>query len=409
MDLKPDHKFYFVNFISIQKLRRVDITSHYDDYGKEAQFYLNVADYFGTNRIVPRSGEWKSPWNLDLMPGLEMPKYDAGFSKSFEQVSDEKAIEIKKLIQSSGAKVTLYYSGGIDSVVCLVALLRNLNDEELKNITIALSTESIIEYPDFYRKYIHNKLNVVDSANLKYSDIQNAGGYAITADQGDSIFGTELATELYYNYKDLVSKLSGSARAKLENYESKISSRDVHYSEYADILIKFFDVPHSPEFGSMFYERMKHNIQSAGVSVHTLHDFFWWWIFNLKYSECAVRGALFYSEGVDLKQCLHKTIINWFNGRDYQLWSLANNNSGQKIRGTTAASYKWAAREYIYSFDKNPWFFRHKLKVSSLKNIFERSRAKVTRVFGMDQDYKVITYLHPDIEEFMHSKLLKFG
>ncbi|MBY0554286.1 hypothetical protein K2P97_07140 [bacterium] len=409
MVINPDHKFYFVSFISRQRLRRIDITSHYNDYGKEAQFYLDVADFFGVNRIVPRSGEWNLPWKINLMPGLEMPLYDAGFSKNFEQVSDERALEIKKLIQASNAKITLYYSGGIDSVVSLVALLRNLTDEELQNITIALSSESIIEYPEFFHKYIHNKLKIVDSAHVKYSDIQNAGGYAITADQGDSIFGTELATELYYNYKDLLANLSGQMRSKLENYESKVSSREAHYSDYADILIKFFELPGSPEFGAKFYERMKLNIQTSGASVYTLHDFFWWWIFNLKYSECAVRGALYYSDGEDLKKCLHETTINWFNGRDYQLWSMANNNTGQKIRGTTAASYKWAAREYIYSFDKNPWYFRHKLKVSSLKNIFERTQAKTTRIFGMDQDYKVVTYMDPGIEVFMHNQLSKFG
>ena len=95
-------------------------------------------------------------------------------------------------------------------------------------------------------------------------------------------------------------------------------------------------------------------------SIHSLHDFFWWLIFNIKYLNCAVRGSLYFNDRVEWKTAMDR-IVNWFGHNDYQLWSMVNNNNGQKIK-KTQASYKWAAREYIYDLDKNDWYKFFKIR-----------------------------------------------
>jgi PP-loop superfamily ATP-utilizing enzyme len=49
------------------------------------------------------------------------------------------------------------YSGGIDSTLVIISLLKNASEEERNNITILLSENSIGENPNFYKDHILGK------------------------------------------------------------------------------------------------------------------------------------------------------------------------------------------------------------------------------------------------------------
>jgi hypothetical protein len=70
----------------------------YQECDTGGKFYINIAKRLNPCRFVTRHGEWSLPWKQELIPGFEMPAYDANFSKSFDQVTDERALEIKKRI-----------------------------------------------------------------------------------------------------------------------------------------------------------------------------------------------------------------------------------------------------------------------------------------------------------------------
>ena len=115
------------------------------------KFFMNIGKRLSTNRFVTRHGEWSLPWKQELIPGFEMPDYNT-FTKSFSDVCDSKALSIKSSIHE-GNKFALMYSGGIDSTVILVSLLKNLSTTELRNIVICCSADSIIENPLFFNNY----------------------------------------------------------------------------------------------------------------------------------------------------------------------------------------------------------------------------------------------------------------
>ncbi len=351
----------------------------------EMQFHINVARKFGKNRFSARSGEWKTPWAIKSVPGFSMPKAEPDFSKSFSEVTHNRAIEIRSIIAASKAQIVVLYSGGIDSTICLVSLIQNLSPKELERIDICMSSESLIENPIFFRSFIQGKFKILDSASVGYAEIENAGNYVITCDQGDSIFGTELATEFYL-------------------YNPDVDPED-SFLQNQDKIIKFFELEKTPSFAKDFYDRVLTNIKTAEVSIKSLHDFFWWIIFNLKYMDCALRGPVFYySRSANREQIIQSRAINWFGSHDYQQWSMANNNNGQKIRGNLANTYKWAGRQFIYQFDKNDWHFRHKLKISSLIKISYRSpnRFVAKNIFGLDVNYNVISLGDPLSNQLIH-------
>lgn len=411
---------FYANFtpgaIHLQKLINPTFVGSLSPGGR---FYFNLGKAMKYASYVPRSGEWTTPWPSAVAPGYEMPAYDATYNHNFAEVTDMRAMDIKKLINDTDANVALFYSGGIDSTVCLSSLIKNLTKEELSHVHVNMSTDSIMENPNFFRTFIRDKIKIIDSMDNKYSDLVDKGYHCLTADLGDCLFGTELGTKMYAQFKSLSNTLPSNLRVDVENLYYDVINKDVHYSRYKDLIMLYFNnlleknrmfpmIESDYKFGELLYNKIEHNINTSSVPIHSLHDFFWWIIFGPKFMHCALRGGFLYSLGENRKYIYDKT-INWYGSTDYQLWSMANNNNGEKIRGTSQSSYKWAARKYIYDFDGNEWYFRYKIKIASLPFIKMRNYRKYytdfDTQFGMNSDYDVLRVGNPEVDQFITSGL----
>jgi hypothetical protein len=373
-----DDSVYFSNIRLDHKIQKKFWSNVREKSSDGGKFYIDIAKKLSYVRFVPRDGEWSLPWNQELIPGFEMPDYEPNFSKSFAQVTDERANYIKARI-NNGDKFAVMYSGGMDSTLILSSLLKNLSKEELQSIMVCCSIHSIIENPEFWRKHIYGKLKIIDSSNHSYDDYIGMGYRPITGDEGDCIFGTSIGLQLYHNYDFYVSQLDPAVQSNLLKLRNKISSGDVHYTLFADIIsrhLSYNTTAEGLEFGRLLYEKYHRNIITSKVPVHSLHDFFWWLIFNVKYLNCSVRGAIYFNHTLPIRQCID-SMENWFNGEGYQKWSMVNNNNGSKIRNTLA-TYKYDQRKYIYDFDKNDWYFQYKTKLESLTNLLIKGKIKST-------------------------------
>ena len=409
--LKLDDTLYFSS-ISYNAFLDSYWGSIYDQCDHNGRFILDLSKRINPLRYVTRNGEWSTPWKQELIPGHEMPVYDPTFNKSFEQISDEQAMLIKHRI-NQGEKFVIMYSGGIDSSVIMVALIKNLTTEELQSVSICTTPESIIEHPSFWEKYIQGKFQLIDGTCNKYDNLIEQGLTPITADEGDCIFGTVLGLTLYSNYDFYISDMQEPVKSNLAALKYKISNPDIHYSAYKEIIIKHLTNGGNPLFGRLLYEKYDHNIKTASVPVHSLHDFFWWAIFNVKYLNCAVRGALYFNDQVEWKTAMD-TIVNWFSYPDYQRWSMANNNNGQKIN-STLASYKAASKDYIWSLDKDDWYRNFKIKLESLWVLTIRqdvSKLSVDRMpshrVGLTKDYEMLYANDPGVKEYFTHHLTNY-
>jgi len=368
--------------------------------GEGGKFFIDVSKRMSPNISVSRcSGEWSLPWPQDIIPGFEAPEYDPTFNKSYSDITDLRALEIKHLIQQ-GNKFALFYSGGIDSTLVLYALLKNLSAEELKSIAICSSIDSILENPNTWHRYIQDKFQVFDSTNYWFDDIIQLGYFPITSEPADQIMGNLMAITMYHNYDAFISHLSPDVQTNLKKIKHKISSDEVHYSAYQDLIVRHLAYDKTPQglkFGRILYEKYNNCVKTSPWPAHSLHDFFWSSYFNLKYTNCILRGPLFYNSKISKKECLDK-IVPWFHTEDYQKWAMVNNNNGQKIRNTLA-TYKYASREYIHNFDKNDWYFHFKTKLESLTNV--RAKFRGTNVnFGMDKNYQMLSIEDNSVKEY---------
>jgi hypothetical protein len=236
------------------------------------------------------------------------------------------------------------------------------------------------------------------------------------------LFGTTFASHLYYNWRSYANDLSNVNARAIEEKICSFTDPNVHYSEFKDLLINYFKIPKkqgfpfyslekpNPAFGEMFYNKLDLHAKTSPVEIRSLHDFFWWYIFNLKYVNCAVRGHIYYNDRLGIKQA-NDTIINWYHTHDYQLWSMNNNNNGTKI-GYTAATYKKVARDYIFEFDRNPWYQHFKLKIENVGLMFNKQSVDLIPVderpnarFGVTSDYQLLSIDQQNVQDYILNSL----
>lgn len=386
-----------------------------EESGSGGKFIVDISKLYKPQRFVSRNGEWSVPWPQKIPPGFEMPQYESNFNKNFSDVSDERAKEISELIRTKNYRYAVMYSGGIDSTVIMAALIKNLTQEELKNISVCANGHSMIENPIFWKKFIYGKFEILDSSSLKYDDLIEKGYRPITADEGDCIFGTMSFLDLQQNYEYYLNQLSHESRTNLRSLKDKMTDGDVHYSQFKDILIKHWSIPGNPNLGKDWYDKFEKNIQSASVPIQSVHDWYWWILFNIKWVSCAIRIPVYLNDRLNCGVIINDWSVNWFNTVAYQQWSMVNNNNGQKIV-YTATTYKMAARRYIYDLDKNDWYFYFKLKLGSLgPNVMLRQdvsnipkELRPNARFGIDANYEILSIDDLDVQEYIRYHMSRF-
>lgn len=235
------------------------------------------------------------------------------YTYSFSDTCDYTATNILK--NSNGKPINIYWSGGIDSTAVLVSFLKN--SDNLNNINITLSKDSIEEYPLFFNNFILDKIKFTVSENPM--TLVNTDFINVTGELGDQIFG--------------------SASIFTANDKGKL------FDKYTNYL------------SESFIEVISEQLNKCPIELNSVFDILWWINFSMKYQYVQLR---IYAD--ILKP--FGSILHYFDTQEFQLWSL--NNHDKKIK-STIESYKYMAKDYIYDFTKDSDYRDYKLKVNSLK------------------------------------------
>ena len=99
----------------------------YNESAPGGRFMLDFS-HIEPNAWVSRNGaEWSLPWTVKIKDRFKMPIYDPAFKKSWQEITDERAADVARMIREENKKFSILYSGGIDSTLITVALLKNLS------------------------------------------------------------------------------------------------------------------------------------------------------------------------------------------------------------------------------------------------------------------------------------------
>ena len=309
-----------------------------------------------------------SPWKLEPtqfpVPQLPTTKLD------FTDTVDETALGISKLIDR-GRTAYLFWSGGIDSTMIAVALLKNLTASQLDQVCFVLTSTSIEEYPSFYKKYLkdlrHVHLEWADMANFVAKlDLKNT--LIVNGEGADQIIGYTPSFNLFYQNPDFVTK---------------------PWTNHKDFIVgNFRKAGMSPEHEDNILDTIASTARIAGVEIDSIYDFYRWINYNFKFDSVMFRSIPFISEKIESTQdfayFVKNCYFNFFAETKMQQWALTSDIT-EKL-DFDRKLIKYAYKKYIYDFDNNEMYFMKKRKSHSWTPT--KVTDSIPRHFAFDKNYQ---------------------
>lgn len=290
--------------------------------------------------LIDRTGTITTPVRTRSI--FPMPAFRA-MRKTYEDVCDERAKEIIERATEFDCDVYVMWSGGIDSTLALISLLKAAGREERKRLVVLLSEYSIAEYPQFYRDHIRGKLRAEARSSL--DRILGDPHILVTGEHNDQLMGSDMAAALIASHGTSFIHAPYARDKILAHYESKLDDRA------------------AAEHFLMLFERL---VKKAPIPIQTNFDFLWWVNFSLKWQTVFMRMLTFTPRGRAeriTREYVERYYMPFYCTDDLQLWSM--NNLDKRIKGDWR-SYKWVSKDIIYDFTKDKEYRDHKAKRGSL-------------------------------------------
>ncbi len=294
--------------------------------------------------------------------------------KTFEDICNERAQELLARAENLGVSLYVFYSGGVDSTLVLISLLKNATSKQKMNLIVLLSEESIYENPNFYRDHIFGKLRVESSNMFPY--LFGTKRLFVGGEFNDQLFGSNLLERLIGGYGPSIIHQPYSRDLFFEFF-----NRGIKNNELIDFYLDMF-------------ERLK---GAAPINITTNQDYLWWINFTLKWQSVFMRMLCYTAprnvSNIDASYV--STYYNHFYGTgDFQLWSL--NNQDKKIKDTWK-SYKWVCKDIIYEYTKDADYRDNKVKKQSLAFILtqQNSYGFIDESFGLWDTLDAKEYYNP--------------
>jgi len=307
---------------------------------------------------LDRTGSITYPIRMKLiapMPALRPMK------KSFEEICNERALEILARAEKLGAPIYTFWSGGIDSTLVLISLLKNATPEQKKNIVVMMTEESIAEYPDFYRDHVYGKLRTDSSMMFPYMLGSNA--LITSGEQNDQLFGFDSIGKLIL----------------------KFGSSILHKPYEQDTFRQLFnDAGKEPALTELFLQNFEKIMRAAPVPITTHFEYLWWINFSQKWQNSYLRMLTCVAPRNTpkiTKEYMDMRYVSFYGTDDFQLWSMQNNDKKIKDEWRT---YKWTCKDIIYDYTKDKDYRDNKTKRGSLRYVIVQQES-----FGfIDENFK---------------------
>ncbi len=298
---------------------------------------------------VDRSGTIQTPLNLHSL--YPLPAFTS-FAKPYADICDERAQQILTQADTLQVNIFVRYSGGIDSTLMLVALLKHATPAQKKRIVVLLSQESILENQEFYREHINGKLRVESS--ILFAHYIGTNDILLSAELNDQLLGSNMLADITTMY--------GPSKVH-EKYSRELLTTSFTFLLGGDKV-----------GGTFFFELFERMCAQAPVPIHSHLDFVWWVNFVTKWQPC-LYYVLLYTLPRNAPQVtdsyINSRFIAFYNTPEFQLWSM--NNLDKRIKDTWK-SYKWISKDYIYDYTKDANYRDNKTKVRSLPTVLRQQK-----------------------------------
>ena len=331
--------------------------------GRQAlpQAYVDACRFLHCG-VIDRSGSLGAPfaWQvLDAIPVIGTVSCPA--TLDFGALCDTRGEEIVAEAVRLGRRIQVFWSGGIDSTSALIGVMRAVEWRGCpERVTVLLSMESVLEYPEFYLRFIDGRYRI-RAVGQQIAGALDAEALNVTGEHGDQLFGSQL----------------------LMPYVRK----GVAGSNYRDLLpLAMLERLHDPLAVRRARNLLQPVLDAAPAPIETLFDALWWLNFTLKWQDVSVRMVGLSGPEADRG---FDSLRHFFRTEPFQRWALAT-TPGRPVERWT--DYKLPAKAYVRAFTGDERYFRQKLKEDSLRNVLStRNPTTRFRVFMRDDFLPVVT------------------
>lgn len=265
--------------------------------------------------------------------------------KTIATIAEERVQEIKTLATEKNKQVVLFWSGGIDSTLALVAMFKAENFE----FYVACDEQTRYEYP---------ALDAEIRAGAKAGDgclgVMNAKMYSALQWSENFICVTG----------ELGDQLCGSAR----HFTRSISPTESGMTPYLkiddfylrpDLTSNWVDIVASKYHTDELIASLSHSPNE----ITSFTDFLWWFNFTLKYHFVENRILANPKEGVSEQLVSSNSWQHFFAGEEWQRWAMSNREANNLyVVENDPKKYKQPFKDYIVEFTGDTNYQVNKLK-----------------------------------------------
>ncbi|MEM9836550.1 MAG: hypothetical protein AAF828_08615 [Bacteroidota bacterium] len=313
--------------------------------------YIMAAKFFDCG-IIDRTETLEVGFDQRVLDPI--PAFDPSFTLSFAEICQQVGAELVAEAKRTKQTIQLLWSGGIDSTVALIALLKNMDPDELAGrIEVFASMKSINEYPFFFRHFILGKLPyriIAPPITQHFSE----RGLIVTGEHGDQLFGSDKLLPLIAN--------------------------GLAYESYEDILpIYLVDKFGNHPKNDRLLRYLQPLIQACPTEVKTTFDLFWWLNYTIKWQQVSLRLPIF-TFRPEVSE-LASRFRHFFRDPRFEQWSF---HQHERRAATSLTTYKQAAKDYILDFTGDSAYWQQKSKEPSLQHVI------INRKKQGNQRYRVL-------------------
>jgi len=256
----------------------------------------------------------------------------------FEDLMNQRALELLSLDKT----IYMMWSGGIDSTATLVALLSNATPQQIDNMYILCSSESIKEYPAMYQRLqsiFHERILSSHVHPVEYC----RKGIIITGEFGDQLMGSDVMYNIEWHL-----------------------GNEYLFKPWQETMPLLYEKMWGP---NNFVERYEPTISHSLYPIKSAYDWNWWINFTNKWNH--IKYRILGWDGWGNEPHLYWNMKHFYDTVQFQQWSMTHPDL--KIKDTLE-SYKFLQKEYIAAYTKDENYLGNKKKVASMQNIWRRKR-----------------------------------
>jgi hypothetical protein len=318
--------------------------------------YKPLLTYF-SGRFIDRTGTFGDiGFNQKIID--QLPTSVKTSVPSFDELCDQRALQLKSISDKKGLPLAVLWSGGMDSTVVAASLLK-------QNIpfTLIYNNHSIEENADFYQDVLKDNALVRPVFTSKPLDFLSQLGHQyipITGECGAQMMGT-ISWEKF---------IPGSRTSALEIVGGQRAS---HLMSHPSPL---YGIPEP------YKSLLMPIIEKAPRSFKYNYDYMWWVTFALKWQVVQYRFTLFSGK-------IQPNLENYFLTADFADWALATDSS-IKCPSFQWNNYKMPMREYIYNYYPNKNVYAMKKYASMPKShpeIAQKAKKLANMGYAFDGEY----------------------